>query len=342
MKKIILISFIIIFGFALNSNAQNNSKGKFLGNLNNKKSDYESISNPYGQYGNKYSSDSVKNQFGQYGSKHSDKSINNPYAQNAPKIYDENGNYSGKLSRNKTDPESVNNPFSPYYKDKNPNWTKKTYSIYDSSISTPPQPQEIEPSVSPRRLYTPVIDYSVPQNDNVIGSSSGAMSAFAKTAENMRKIREENERRDAEREAYYSNYTPAPAPKNTDIIVKMAQSQSEFILEALREVDCNGQISAKDIEDIAQKSLEDSNLTWAIKTGNLSAAKLYIKTSKKLLNLKNKLGQTPLMLAELYKTKEIYNLLIAAGADNRSSDNYGNDILDYQVMPIPDFIVLPK
>ena len=35
----------------------------------------------------------------------------NQYATDAPKLYDEEGNYRGKLSANRYDPESVSNPY---------------------------------------------------------------------------------------------------------------------------------------------------------------------------------------------------------------------------------------
>lgn len=38
----------------------------------------------------------------------------NPYATDAPKLYDEEGNYRGKLSANPYDPESVSNPYDRY------------------------------------------------------------------------------------------------------------------------------------------------------------------------------------------------------------------------------------
>lgn len=40
--------------------------------------------------------------------------MNNPYATEAPKLYDSQGNYRGKLSSNRYDPESVSNPYGRY------------------------------------------------------------------------------------------------------------------------------------------------------------------------------------------------------------------------------------
>lgn len=58
--------------------------GKFLGTLSANVYDPNSISNPYGRYGNPYSPDSVNNPYGEYGSVYSDRSANNPYATSAP------------------------------------------------------------------------------------------------------------------------------------------------------------------------------------------------------------------------------------------------------------------
>lgn len=61
--------------------------GKYLGRLNSNKSDPESVSNPYGHYGNPYSPDGINNPYGKYGSPYSPDSISNPYTSKAPKIY---------------------------------------------------------------------------------------------------------------------------------------------------------------------------------------------------------------------------------------------------------------
>lgn len=71
------------------------------------------IDNPYGA-GNPYSPNSVNNPYGRYGSPYSNESANNPYATNAPKLYDQQGNYRGRLSTNPYDPDSVSNPYGQY------------------------------------------------------------------------------------------------------------------------------------------------------------------------------------------------------------------------------------
>lgn len=61
-----------------------------------------------------YSSNSVTNEFGVYGNPYSNQSATNPYATDAPRLYDQQGNYRGKLSTNQYDPASVSNPYGRY------------------------------------------------------------------------------------------------------------------------------------------------------------------------------------------------------------------------------------
>lgn len=70
----------------------------------------DSSQNPYGA-GSKYNPNSVNNPYGKYGSSYSPTSAQNPYATSAPKLYDENGNYRGKLSTNPYDADSTSNPY---------------------------------------------------------------------------------------------------------------------------------------------------------------------------------------------------------------------------------------
>jgi hypothetical protein len=120
-----------------------NQNEKYRGKLNSDRDDPDSVSNPYGQYGSQYSSKSINNPYGPYGGQYSSKSINNPYASNPPKLYNQNGEYRGKLSSNSYDPESVSNPYGQYgnqYSSKSINnpygpgstYSSETISIYDS------------------------------------------------------------------------------------------------------------------------------------------------------------------------------------------------------------------
>ena len=71
------------------------------------------LNNPFGA-GSPFKADGLMNPYSEYGSQYSNKSWTNPYATNAPKIYDEMGNYKGRLSSNPYDPESISNPFGQY------------------------------------------------------------------------------------------------------------------------------------------------------------------------------------------------------------------------------------
>ena len=84
-----------------------------IGTLSQNPYSINSTSNPYGA-GSQYNTNSVNNPFGQYGSQYSNKSANNPYATDAPKLYDQNGNYRGKLSTNPYNSESISNPYGKY------------------------------------------------------------------------------------------------------------------------------------------------------------------------------------------------------------------------------------
>jgi len=85
----------------------------YLGQLSANPYDADSTSNPYGA-GNPYDADSINNPYGEFGSPYSNKSATNPYATDAPKLYDDDGNYRGRLSANPYDAESTSNPYGRY------------------------------------------------------------------------------------------------------------------------------------------------------------------------------------------------------------------------------------
>lgn len=91
-----------------------------LGNLSANAFDPNSSANPYGA-GNPFLPNSITNEFGRYGSPYSNQSATNPYATDAPRLYDQQGNYRGKLSTNPYDADSTSNPYvrygSPYSQD---------------------------------------------------------------------------------------------------------------------------------------------------------------------------------------------------------------------------------
>lgn len=103
--RLLLASLLILIPFTVHT--------EYLGDLSTNKFDPNSITNPFGA-GSPYSSNSVTNKFGLYGSPFSNQSATNPYATDAPRLYDQQGNYRGKLSTNPYDPDSVSNPYGRY------------------------------------------------------------------------------------------------------------------------------------------------------------------------------------------------------------------------------------
>jgi len=84
-----------------------------LGTLSANPFDSDSTSNPFGK-GSPFAPDGLNNPYSPYGSAFSNRSSTNPYATDAPRLYDQQGNYRGKLSANPFDPDSTNNPFGRY------------------------------------------------------------------------------------------------------------------------------------------------------------------------------------------------------------------------------------
>ena len=84
-----------------------------IGTLGVNRYDPNSLANPYGA-GSPYKADGLMNPYSQYGSRYSNKSWRNPYATDAPKLYDQQGNYRGKLSKNQYDADSTSNPYGRY------------------------------------------------------------------------------------------------------------------------------------------------------------------------------------------------------------------------------------
>lgn len=86
---------------------------QYLGNLSSNEFDPDSIANPFGA-GNPFTPNSLTKEFSRFGSPFSNQSASNPYATDAPLLYDQQGNYRGKLSTNQYDPDSTSNPFGRY------------------------------------------------------------------------------------------------------------------------------------------------------------------------------------------------------------------------------------
>ncbi len=88
--------------------------GQDLGQLSANPHQPNSTSSAGDPAGHRSGSTSVNNPGSRYGSPHSNQSATNPYATEAPRLYDSNGNYRGRLSANRYDPDSISNPFGRY------------------------------------------------------------------------------------------------------------------------------------------------------------------------------------------------------------------------------------
>jgi hypothetical protein len=84
-----------------------------LGELSANPFNPDSTSNPFGA-GSPFKSDGLKHPFSPYGNPYSNQSATDPYATDAPKLYDQQGNYRGKLSANLYDPASTSTPYGRY------------------------------------------------------------------------------------------------------------------------------------------------------------------------------------------------------------------------------------
>ena len=88
--------------------------------------DPQCLNNPYGA-GSPYKHDGLMNPYSQYGSPYSNKSWTNPYANDAPKLYDQDGNYRGRLGGNPHHPDSTENPYGRYGSPYSPDSLKNPY-----------------------------------------------------------------------------------------------------------------------------------------------------------------------------------------------------------------------
>jgi hypothetical protein len=83
----------------------------------------------------------LTNPFGPYGSSFNNQSATNPFATDAPRLYDQQGNYRGKLSTNLYDPDSTSNPYGRYGSPFSPDSINNPYgagSPYNPSSPTNP------------------------------------------------------------------------------------------------------------------------------------------------------------------------------------------------------------
>lgn len=128
MRVFLLLSLLF---FPLTAHAE------YLGNLSANEFDPNSIANQYGA-GNPFSPNSVTNEFGIYGSPYSNRSASNPYATEAPRLYDQQGNYRGKLSANPYDLDSTGNPYGRYGNPYSPDSLNNPYGAGNSYRSESP------------------------------------------------------------------------------------------------------------------------------------------------------------------------------------------------------------
>lgn len=99
----------------------------------------DSTANPYGG-GNPYGN-TITNPYGTYGNPYSNRSVTNPYTTDAPKLYDSEGNYRGRLSSNPYDSDSISNPYGRYGSKYSPDSVNNPYGAgnpYDSDSPTNP------------------------------------------------------------------------------------------------------------------------------------------------------------------------------------------------------------
>jgi hypothetical protein len=99
------------------------------------------LNNPYGA-GSPYAPNGVNNPYSPMGNPYSNKSVTNPYATEAPKVYDQAGNYHGRLSSNPYDPDSTSNPFGRYGSPYSPDSVNNPYgagSPYGRPLQVVPQ-----------------------------------------------------------------------------------------------------------------------------------------------------------------------------------------------------------
>jgi len=78
----------------------------FLGCLNCNQYSASSVRNEYGSFGSAYSATSIFNKHGEFGSKYSNTSACNPYAADPPVIVDRAGQYYGRLTVSRGNPDA--------------------------------------------------------------------------------------------------------------------------------------------------------------------------------------------------------------------------------------------
>jgi len=109
LKEAIMLTVFIVLALLVPVAAQ----AEYLGDLSANPFAPNSSANPFGA-GSPFAPNSPANSFGPYGSPFSNRSATNPFATQVPRLYDQEGNYRGKLSANPYDPDSISNQFGRY------------------------------------------------------------------------------------------------------------------------------------------------------------------------------------------------------------------------------------
>ena len=108
------LAVVVAFACCAVGVARAQELGEDLGQLSANPHQPNATSSPIGPTGHPHSSTGANNPGSRYGSLHSNQSATNPYATEAPRLYDSNGNYHGRLSANRYDPDSISNPYGRY------------------------------------------------------------------------------------------------------------------------------------------------------------------------------------------------------------------------------------
>jgi len=102
-----------------------------LGELSANPFNPDPTSNPFGA-GSPFKPDGLNHPFSPYGSPFSNQSATNPYATDAPRLYDQQGNYRGKLSAKPNDSDGIANATgtaSVGFNKRNSSWEPKSVDI---------------------------------------------------------------------------------------------------------------------------------------------------------------------------------------------------------------------
>ena len=94
------------------------------------------LNNPYGA-GSPYRSNGLMNPYSPNGSPYSNQSWTNPYATKPPKLFDQQGNYRGRLSTNPYLPDSTSNPYGRYGSPYSPDSLNNPYGAGNPYSNTP-------------------------------------------------------------------------------------------------------------------------------------------------------------------------------------------------------------